>query len=72
MQQSDRVRVTTQHTTEEVIEIMDDSDQKTVAVVDRDSGRVVGRLSRETLVRQCIRGWHEPKRCRVGSHVEDR
>lgn len=68
----DMLRVTTQHTTQETIEIMSDSDQESVLVVDRESGRVVGRLNRETLVRQCIRGWHEPRRCRVGSHLEQR
>lgn len=72
MKYRDIIRVTTQHTTEEAIELMTNSDQNMVVVVDRTSGEVVGRLSRDTLVRRCIRGWHEPGRCRVGSHLEKR
>lgn len=62
-------RVTPEHTTAEVIEIMKDHHGDVVQVVDRDSKAVIGSISRDTLIGQCVRRWHEPARCRVGNHL---
>jgi CBS domain-containing protein len=63
-------RITPEHTTAEAIEIMKDNDAQSVVVVDRDTLEVLGSLSRATLVEGCVRGWHEPERCRVANHLE--
>lgn len=64
-------RVTPEHTTGEAIEIMRDREDDAVLVVDRDSKELIGVISRDTLIRRCVRAWHEPTRCRIGSHLRD-
>jgi CBS domain-containing protein len=63
-------RITPEHTTAEAIEIMKDGDAQSVVVVDRDTLEVLGSLSRATLIDGCVRGWHEPERCRVLNHLD--
>ena len=65
-------RITPEHTTAEAIEIMKGRESGRVVVADRDTFRVLGKLSRETLVERCVRGWHEPERCRVSHHLKPR
>jgi CBS domain-containing protein len=62
-------RITPEHTTSEAIEIMKDGGAQSVVVVDRDTLEVLGSLSRATLIQRCVRGWHEPERCRVSNHL---
>ncbi|MEX0893006.1 MAG: CBS domain-containing protein [Gemmatimonadota bacterium] len=65
-------RVTPQHTTAEAVEIMRDTEQDVVLVVDSESKQLIGRISQKTIIGECVRAWHEPARCRVGRHVQAR
>lgn len=66
------LRVTSEHTTAEAIELMTDHEDDRVIVVDRDTKQVLGRMSRRTLVERCVRAWHEPGRCRLSNHLGER
>jgi len=65
-------RLTREHTTEEAIEAMNDRGHEAVIVVDRRSRKKLAVLSRATLIEECVRGWHEPTRCRLDSHLPAR
>lgn len=69
MRARDLPRLTREHTTEEAIEAMNDRDREYVEVVDRASNASIGVLSRATLVEECVRGWHDPTRCRLDAHM---
>ena len=69
MSAADLPRLTREHTTEEAIEVMNDREQEYVVVVDRQSNADLAVLSRATLVEECVRGWHDPTRCRLDAHV---
>ena len=51
---------------------MNDRGHESVLVVDRTTSQVVAVLSRASLVGACVRGWHEPERCRLATHVHAR
>ena len=72
MSASDLPRLTREHTTEEAIEAMNDRHREYVEVVDRTSNACLGVVSRATLVEECVRGWHDPTRCRLDAHVPAR
>lgn len=69
MRARDLPRLTREHTTEEAIEAMNDRGHEYVVVVDRGSNTSLAVLSRATLVEECVRGWHDPTRCRLITHV---
>lgn len=69
MRTRDLPRLTREHTTEEAIEAMNDRGAEYVVVVDRRSNASLAVLSRATLVEECVRGWHDPTRCRLDTHV---